>query len=353
MPFPPLFFVQGILRVCFAGALMLMALSGANLFAQETPRRMEFRGQILLPAGTVPPRRWITVNLLAVGTPYYSRATAQRDGRFRFKKLAAGTYTLLITIPRSGEIARTVEITPSFADAKGRVARRFEFTAEQLTQLLRPEVRGTVSVRELQVPYNARREFQKAQGRLRRKDADGAVEHLQKALEKAPEFLEAINSLGIIHYQRRQYDEAEQYFRRALEIEPEAPEPLLNLGGVLLTRGKAEEAVQVNQRAQEALPQDPLASAQLGFSYYLTNDHPLAIMYLDRTKELDPAHFTSPQLTLARVFLRLDQHEEAIAEIDEFLRLRPDSPDAAQARELRQRALRAGESERMRNGAEN
>ncbi|MSO19640.1 MAG: tetratricopeptide repeat protein [Acidobacteria bacterium] len=327
--------------LCFVivGAGLVIPFIAPNILAQGSPRQLEFRGQVLFPAGTVPPRRWITVNLLAVGTPYYSRTVAQRDGRFRFKHLDSGSYTLLISIPRVGVVSRSVEITPSFADAKGRIERQFEFTADQLALLLHPENRATVSVRELQISFGARRDFEKAQARLRRKDDGGAIQHLESAVERSPEFLEAINTLGIIYYQRRQYDQAERYFRRALEIDEDAVEPLVNLGGVLLTQGKGKEAIVVNQRAIEALPHDALAAAQLGFSYYLQGEYGDSIMYLDRTKELDPAHFTSPQLTLAQIFMRLQQAENAIEEIDEFLQLRPDSPDSAKARELRQRAL--------------
>ncbi len=362
MPIPPSYSLRTILeplreRLCtlcyrIVAAGLLLTLIAPNIWALGPPQQLEFRGQVLFPAGTVPPRRWITVNLLAVGTPFYSRTVAQRDGRFRFKKLDPGSYTLLIAIPRVGVVTRSVEITPSFADAKGRIEHQFEFSAEQLELLLHPENRATVSVRELQISFGARRDFEKAQARLRRKDADGAIAHLESAVEQSPEFLEAINTLGIIYYQRAEYDQAERYFRRALEINADAVEPLVNLGGVLLTQGKSKEAVEVNQRAIEALPHDALTAAQLGFSYYLQGQYGDSIMYLDRAKELDPAHFTSPQLTLAQIFLRLQQAKEAIEELDEFLKLRPDSPDSSKARELRQRALEAIEkqADRQQNG---
>jgi tetratricopeptide (TPR) repeat protein len=150
--------------------------------------------------------------------------------------------------------------------------------------------------------------------------------------------MEAINSLGIIYFQRKQYVDAERYFRKAHSLDDDAFEPLLNLGGVLLTQGKSKEALEVNQRAFQAVPQDALASAQLGLSYFLTGDNGQAIRYLDQAKELDPSHFTFPQITLAQIFMRLGQPEDAIEELEEFIGLHPDAPDIARARDLRQAA---------------
>jgi Flp pilus assembly protein TadD len=276
------------------------------------------------------------VNLFAVGSPYYKRAVAQHDGRFKFKNIEPGTYTIHFAIPRVGQLTRTLELTHSFADAKGRIERKFEYTPDDLSLLLRPEERATVSVRELGISPRSRREFEKAQIRLRADDADSALFHLQKAIDQSPEFLEAINSTGIIYFQRKNYAEAEKFFRMALELDADAFEPQLNLGGVLLMQGKGAEAREVNEQAYNVFPQEALAAAQLGLSYFLLGDYGQAIRYLDQAKELDAAHFTFPQITLAQIFLRLNQPEDAMKEVEEFLRLHPDSAEVPKARELQQ-----------------
>jgi tetratricopeptide (TPR) repeat protein len=313
-----------------------------------TSQTLELRGKLLLPPATVRPRRYVTVNLIAVGSPYYSRIFAQPDGRFRFTKLEPGTYTLLFLLPRVGQLSRTVEVTRSFADSKGRVEVQYEFTPEFLVLALRPEDRSTVSVRELKISTRARQEYNKAQARLREKDADRAIQHLERAIEESGEFQEAINSLGTIYFQRKQYTEAEGYFRRALSLDEDSFEPLVNLGGVLLVQGKGSQALEINQRAYDMVPQDALAAAQLGLSYYLAGDYGQAIRYLDQVKQLDPSHFTYPQMTLAQIFLRLGQPDDAVQEITEFLRLHPDSSDADRAHSLQ----RAAEAAMKRNAPE-
>ncbi|MBI4465029.1 MAG: tetratricopeptide repeat protein, partial [Acidobacteria bacterium] len=138
--------------------------------------------------------------------------------------------------------------------------------------------------------------------------------------------------LGTIYYQRQEYSAAEGYFRRALEQEPEAFEPLVNLGAALLALGRSQEALKINQKAQEIRPQDALANAQLGLNYFLVGNPEEAIPYLDRTKELDPAHFSNPQIPLARIYLQRSEEEAALRELEDFLNQHPDSPRADEVR---------------------
>lgn len=318
----------------FAACLFLLLPDASG----KTPTQLEFRGEVSLPPKTVPRGRRIVLNLLAVGTQASVRTWADPRGRFRFKKVKPGSYALSILIPGTGEILETVDITPSFADSRGRVEKKFDYDQEALQNEARVAQQGLVSVRELSIPYRARREYQRARDRLRKEETDSAVEHLQKAIEQAPQYMEALNTLGIVYFQRKKYAEAEKYFRTALEKAPDSFEPLLNLGGALLAQGRAEEALEINQRVQEARPNDALANAQLGFSYLLSGDEGQAIVYLEWVEDIDPAHFTNPQLSLARIYMRRDETEDAVEELREFLKFHPDSGDATEARTLLQQA---------------
>jgi Flp pilus assembly protein TadD len=312
---------------------------------EESRATLEFRGRVLLPAQARRPDRRMTVSLVQVGTSFAAQTRPDSRGRFRFRKLQPGTYSLEILIPGTGAILRTVELTPSFADARGRVEREFLFDQDELQRLARPIPQGLVSVRELSIPRKARNEYGKARNALRKRDVEGAVRRLEKAVELAPQFMEAVNNLGMIRFQQREYAEAERYFRNALELEPEAFEPLVNLGGTLLALGRVEEAIEVCGRAQSARPQDPLANAQLGLAYFLAGDDESALNYLLLTQELDPVHFTNPQLPLARIYLRHSEEEAALEELQDFLRLRPDSPEAESVRALVQRIEQALQAE--------
>lgn len=304
---------------------------------------LEFRGQVLVPPKSVSlsPRTRITLTLFGVTAPFTAQTWADLRGRFRFRNLQPATYSLAIHFPGVGEILQTVEITKSFGDPKGRVEKNFAFDAETLRARARPVVPATVSVRELSIPSKARREYEKAISRLRSRDAERAIEHLKKAVELAPQYLEALNNLGTIYLQKRDYQRAESYFRAALRQEPASFEPLVNLGGVLLHRGRLRNALEINRQAQQTRPQDALANAQLGLSYYLLRDYERAAPYLERTEELDPAHFSSPQIPLADIYLKRSQEAKALQELEDFLQQHPDSPQAQNVRAQVERIQRS------------
>jgi tetratricopeptide (TPR) repeat protein len=50
-----------------------------------------------------------------------------------------------------------------------------------------------------------------------------------------------------------------------------------------------------------------------------------AIEYLEKAKPLDPYQEREPQAALAGIYARLRRREQAAAELQEFIRLRPDA----------------------------
>ncbi len=275
-------------------------------------------------AGQIIPEAQASVSLHGATAPFGSATLTDEHGRFRFRKLAQGAYTVVVFEPGRGEARETVEVGPGVADPAGRVkvALHPKFVDETLDRAAK------VSARELSIPPRAQREYDEAQKRLRHSDAAGTAAHLARAVEIAPQFSAAWNQLGTIAYQTRKYPDAETDFRKSLAADPEAYEPLVNLGGVLINLGKLDEALQHNLHAALRRPKDALANSQLGLTYFLTGSLDLAVQYLTAAKQLDPSHFSHPQLTLAEIHLRRNERAAAIEELQAFLRLHPDAPEA-------------------------
>ncbi len=330
------------LRLTTVFLLFLIALTPSSYLHSQDPgqrgRRLELRGQVVLPEDTPTLGKWIGVKISGIGYSYNERKRADSKGRFQFKGLWPATYTLTFLIPAAGKISRTVEVTESFADVSAKVDKQFVFTEQMLEEHTRIVTQATVSVRQLALPRGARREFRRAQDRLARAEVDRAIEHLDKAVREAPDFMEALNSLGTIYFNRREFEKAESYFRQALEIEPEAFGPMLNLGGVLLSMGRARASLPYNEEAQLLRPVDPLANAQLGLAHFLLGHDESGVEFLERTKLLDPAHFIYPRITLARIHMAHERWQQALAELNEFLELHPDAAEVARARRMIRRA---------------
>jgi tetratricopeptide (TPR) repeat protein len=274
-----------------------------------------------------------SVSLFRVASPYTASTLSDEGGRFTFRKLEPGAYTVSVFIPAQGEARQTIEVGPSTADARQRVSLTIHLKDSDFVYADPMRRRHSVSTKQLAIPDKAVREYQDAQKDLARNDPDAAIRHLQHAVELAPQFSIAWNNLGTIAYQTQKYPRAEECFREALRQDPAAYEPLVNLGGVLVNLHKLDEAYDYNLHAVLIRPNDALANAQLGMTYFGLSTLDLAEKYFRRAVELDPAHFSHPQLFLAEIHLRHGDTRAAAADLEDFLQHHPDWPQAAKMRE--------------------
>ena len=290
--------------------------------AGKSSAKFELVGEVRL-AQPLKPRRLVAyVALNGNTTPYSVHTWTDFGGKFKFKKVPPGSYSLQVEVRRRGDKHLTVEVSPSLADRKGRI---HQIVTVELTQSVaikqRPDV---VSVRELSIPEKAHSLYLKAEKKLSKGEIEKGIALLESAVNLAPHFVAAINRIGTVFHMQKDFVKSEQYFREALQIDPNSYAPLVNLGGSLLAMGKFEEALAINQHAVTVRPRDALANAQMGVNYLSLKNDVKAEEYLIRTKELDPLHFTYPQLALAGIYNRQNKITLVVQELREFLQLHPD-----------------------------
>jgi Tfp pilus assembly protein PilF len=308
---------------------LVVGLAVAPAVAAQDKKHYRVVGRILQSDGTPFCEAIPVIFLNGAYTPFHAQASVGSDGSFKFGKIPPGTYTLAAAVPRRGEMRRTIEVGPGFADSKGNVIADIAF--DRTVSLKKKD---TVSAAELSVSESALREFRKAQDCLSRRDVPGAIERLKKAVELSPQFAVAWNLLGTIAYQTGKFEQAEDYFRRALQQDSDLYAPLVNLGGALLALKRDQEALDVNLNAVKTMPGDALAHAQLGKNYYYLGRLDEAETHLKRAKTLDPSHFSCPQIVLIEIYVKRNQLRAAIAETEEFLKLHPDSEYVPRLRQL-------------------
>lgn len=274
--------------------------------------------------GRIVPAARASISVHRVLSPYASNTLSEPDGHFRFKKLESGAYTVSIFIPSRGEARQTIEVGPGAADGRQRVSVKLTLKDADFTVSEALKRQHAVSTKQLAIPAKAIHEYEEAQRAVGRNDIAGATARLEKAVALAPNFAPAWNHLGTIAYQSQQYPRAAECFRRSLDSDPELYEPLVNLGGVLLNLHQPQEAYRYNLHAVLSRPNDALANSQFGMSYWYLGNSDMAEKYLRKAVELDPAHFSHPQLLLAEIHKRRGDLDAVAADLDSFKKHHPD-----------------------------
>ena len=224
--------------------------------------KFELVGEVRLAQPQKPRRLVAYVALNGNTTPYSTHTWTDFGGKFKFKKVPPGSYSLQVEVRRRGDKHLTVEVSPSLADHKGRIHQIITVEPTQSVAVKqRPDV---VSVRELSIPEKARSLYLKAEKKLSKGEIEKGIALLESAVNLAPHFVAAINRIGTVFHMQKDFSKSEMYFREALQVDPNSYAPLVNLGGSLLAMGKFDEALAINQHAVTVRPRDALANAQLG-----------------------------------------------------------------------------------------
>jgi tetratricopeptide (TPR) repeat protein len=223
----------------------------------------------------------------------------------------------------------SIEVGPSFADEDGKIRKEFVFRPD--TSI---EQQATVTPTRLAISNKAKKEFQKAQNELGKKNTEKAIKHLKNAIEESPQFSTALNRLGTIYFHQREFLKAESYFTRALEAEPDSYPPLVNLCAAQFALRRIQESLECNLEAVAKEPEDPLARSQLGQSYFVLGQFDRSEKELLEAARLDPSHFTYPQMILGEIYRIRGDDASLVRVLEEFIELHPDLAVIPQLREV-------------------
>jgi len=179
-----------------------------------------------------------------------------------------------------------------------------------------------ISVHDLDVPPKASKEFDRSMKAFRSGDFHSAAGHLKKAIEIDPDFIQAHNNLGATYINLREYDGAVAELQKTIELAPNLQEPYHNLGMALLLLHRLPEAEAAARRALDLRPKHSGARYTLGRILAMEEKNTLEAVELlsDSAGDIPDA-----RLPLAQVLLRRGSLEQAIAELQAYLR----NPDPA------------------------
>jgi VWFA-related protein len=193
---------------------------------------------------------------------------------------------------------------------------------------------NSVSKLDLKAPGNARREYEEGYLKLMRKDFQGAIDHLGRAVSMYPSFVAAHNALGIAYLNFGQIQQARDAFARAVALDDHLPNSYLNLGCAQLELQQYPEAVESLKKASSIAPVDLQLLTALTYAEFKNRNYPAVIATARHVHALKHQEAAVVHLFAAGAWEAQHNLNEAQGEMETLLSEDPKSPLFGQFRQI-------------------
>jgi Flp pilus assembly protein TadD len=291
------------------------------------------QGKVFFPSG----RRadgTIQVKLTSLNSAEIT-AIADSSGSFTFAGLSPGNYTVIVNAGDQYELAResvTIDSDPNLS-RQGIVlnsgSRRYTV---MVTLQSKPDPKnstkaGVINASLADVPEDARAMFQKALDLIKAGEAQRAIENLKHAVSLYPKFPVALNELGVQYLKLGEAAKAVEPLRSASKLSPDAFTPRLNLGIALLECRQLAEA-EIELRAALKVSSTPTAHMYLGLTLVSARRFDEAQQELETAISTGGENLAQAHRYLGGLYWKKSDYRRAIDELESYLRLTPNAPDA-------------------------
>ncbi len=240
------------------------------------------------------------------GRSYVSDVSA--TGSFQLPNIAPGTYEMQL-MGRTGNVIQSEFVT--LPNPMLRVKLR-DFERRE-----RP-VSGTISITRLEhkVPGKAQKEFKNAARAVDKGEAAQAIEHLQKAIEIDPDYMEAHNNLGVRYMLKGDFQTAMTHFDRAAKLDPGSALAAVNTAAALFSLKRFDEAAVAARHAVDLDPRMSKGRYILGVSLVAQKHYTdEALHSLTACAE----EYPKARLLAAEILVQQGQTSEATQQLQSYL----------------------------------
>lgn len=263
---------------------------------------------------------------------------ADASGSFSFTQLAPGNYTVVVNAGDNFEVAReSVTIDSDLNMSRSGVTLNSGTRRYTVMITLQPkrnqvnQVTGVISAALAEVPEAARNLYEQALEFSKAGNSQRAIDSLKSAVSLYPNFPLALNELGVQYLKTGAARKAVDPLRTAVRLSPDAFAPKLNLGISLL---ETQEYADAEMQLRDALKISSVPTAHM----YLG----LTLAHLSKNSEAETEFKAAietggTQLPIAHYYLgglywQMRAYRQAADELENYLRLAPNAPDAERVR---------------------
>jgi tetratricopeptide (TPR) repeat protein len=258
-----------------------------------------------------------------------ARQFVSAGGRYQFINLAAGQYELVVLLDHQEVARQRVEILPG--PAQERIRQDMSLTWKSIATSTKPvSVSAADSYRR---SPNNEKLFLKAKEATDQKRYDDSIATLQELVAADPHDFQAWAELGTIYLFKEKYDESEKAYVQSVTERPKFFLGNMNLGRLRMLRKNYEGAIEPLTAAVTIQPTSADANYRLGEAYLQIKKGSKAVGYLYEAIKLDPLGKADAHLRLATLYNAAGMKDKAAIEYEEYLKKKPDYPDAKKLRE--------------------
>lgn len=257
--------------------------------------------------------------------------TTNQNGNFAFRGLPAGSYT--VTIEKEADykpISQLVDII----QFRGAPAQTYTLNI-RLEFKDRTEVKPAVLNAEfVNVPKKALAYYDKAIELAEKNDHFGAIEQLKLAIAEHPSFIHAINELGVQYLKLNKLEDADAAFQGALKIDPDSFSALINRGIANVMMKRFGEAAPILRKALKKNDQSAVGHYFLGQALANLGLFDDAEKELLASLKLGKEEMKEAHRILAIIYTSRGAKKQAAEELEAYLRLAPNTPDAEKLKDM-------------------
>ncbi|MFZ1416338.1 MAG: tetratricopeptide repeat protein [Defluviicoccus sp.] len=158
-------------------------------------------------------------------------------------------------------------------------------------------------------------------------EPETAIQLIEAALARAPGYADAHSNLGNVYKERGEHAKARDCYLKAIELNPRHVSAYNNLGVALRGLGEADAAVETLLKALELRPEDPSILQNLGNAYRTQKNYVAAIDAYRRAIAVHPYDRNAYKYLITTLYY-LDQRDEAIKVLKQWMAFDPDNPSA-------------------------
>lgn len=257
------------------------------------------------------------------------------SGHFTFRRLKGGSYTVIVDAGQEFETAtETVDIIEPARrrDDSGIVVPVTIYIEPKRASTSNPI--GTIDASSGGVPDAAKDLYKQAVESAKSGDRKKAIDELKQALAISPNFMTALNELGVQYIALKQFKEAAEALRSAIKIAPEAFHPRLNYGIVLVNLKNYKDAATELQIAVQKDSSSPAAQFYFGRALVSLGAYDAAEKALRHTISIGGEEATEAHRYLGAVYIEKRESLRAADELEQYLKLAPKAKDADKIRSI-------------------